>query len=96
MSKAQHRGLDLRTILERYKRAAGIFTCLFLIALNLASLYLVVDLMSYDEMVGYLSGGEIKYSGIRHFIYVLLAILVNILFIFFVTCGWLAGKKAGP
>lgn len=82
--------------MERYKRSAGVFTCLFLIALNLASLYLVADLMSYDEMVGYLSGGEIKYSGIRHFIYVLVAILINILFIFFVTCGWLAKKKAGP
>lgn len=96
MSKARRQGLDLRIILERYKRSAGVFTCLLLIALNLASLYLVVDLMSYDEIVGYLSGGEIKYSGIRHFIYVLVAILINILFIFFVTCGWLARKKASP
>lgn len=96
MSKARRLGVILHILAQRYKKSAGIFTCVILIALNLASLYLVIDLMSYDEVVGYLSGGEIKYSGIRHFIYVLLAILVNILFIFFVTCGWLARKKAGP
>ncbi|CAD0004810.1 hypothetical protein FLACHUCJ7_02028 [Flavobacterium chungangense] len=34
--------------------------CMFLILFNLVSLYFIMDLLSYDEIIGYLSDGGIK------------------------------------
>ena len=47
---------------------------LFLIIFNLVSLYFIVDLLSYDEIIGYLTNGEIKSCNPR-----------NLAFLFFVT-----------
>jgi len=34
--------------------------CVFLILFNLVSLYFIIDLLSYDEIIGYLTDGGIK------------------------------------
>ena len=34
--------------------------CVFLILFNLVSLYFIIDLLSYDEIIGYLIDGGIK------------------------------------
>lgn len=41
------------------KEIIYVFT-VFLILFNLVSLYFIVDLLSYDEVIGYLTNGEIK------------------------------------
>ena len=48
--------------------------CLFLIIFNLFTLYFIVDLLSYDEVIGYLTNGEEKSCNPR-----------NLGFLFFVT-----------
>ncbi|MFV8347580.1 hypothetical protein [Flavobacterium sp. ZB4P13] len=47
---------------------------LFLIIFNLITLYFIVDLLSYDEVIGYLTNGEEKSCNPR-----------NLAFLFFVT-----------
>ena len=49
--------------------------CVFLILFNLVSLYFIVDLLSYDEIIGYLTNGEIKSGNPR-----------NLAFLLFVSC----------
>ncbi len=48
--------------------------CVFLIIFNLVDLYFIVDLLSYDEIIGYLTNGEEKSCSPR-----------NLAFLFFVT-----------
>ena len=79
-------------VIKRYERVVAIYMSLLLIMLNLGSLYFVVDLMSYDEIVGYLTDGGMKHSDTRHFISVLLTTLFNILFVFTVLCSWVTRK----
>lgn len=43
----------------------------FLILFNLVSLYFIIDLLSYDEMIGYLTNGEIKSDSPRILAYLL-------------------------
>lgn len=69
------------------KEIAYIFTVL-LILFNLVSLYFIIGLMGYDEIVGYLLEGD-KYADLHYLIYVfLLGILLNMLFVFAVLCAW--------
>lgn len=49
----------LHRILLIEKEIIHVFT-VFLILFNLVSLYFIVDLLSYDEIIGYLTNGEIK------------------------------------
>lgn len=56
----------LHQILLIEKEIVYMFTML-LILFNLVSLYFIVDLLSYDEIVGYLTNGEIKSGNTRDF-----------------------------
>jgi hypothetical protein len=54
----------------------------FLILFNLVSLYFIVDLLSYDEIIGYLTNGEIKSGNPRNLAYLLFVSgMSNLLFI---------------
>jgi hypothetical protein len=54
----------------------------FLILFNLVSLYFIVDLLSYDEIIGYLTNGEIKSDNPRNLAYLLfVGGMSNLLFI---------------
>lgn len=63
----------LHRILLIEKEIIQVFT-VFLILFNLVSLYFIVDLLSYDEIIGYLTNGELKSGNPR-----------NLAFLFFVT-----------
>ena len=53
-----------------------------LLFVNLASLYFIIDLYSYDEITGYLYNGALKSCGTRGFVYLLFpATMSNLLFI---------------
>lgn len=81
-------------MLGYYEKAVAIYTSLLLIILNLGSLYFIVDLMTYDEIVGYLNGGGIKYYDPYLVFYVLfLTILFDILFVFAVLYSWFTKKN---
>lgn len=70
------------------KEIAYIFTAL-LILFNLVCLYFIIDLMGYDEIVGYLIDGDLKYVDLHYLICVfLIAMLLNLLFVFAVLCAW--------
>lgn len=43
--------------------------CVFLILFNILSLYFIVDLFSYDEIIGYLIDGEVKSYSSRKLAY---------------------------
>lgn len=43
--------------------------CVFLILFNIVSLYFIVDLFSYDEIIGYLIDGEVKSYSSRKLAY---------------------------
>jgi hypothetical protein len=78
----------MRFIYRYEKEIAYIFTIL-LILFNLVCLYFIIDLMGYDEIVGYLIEGDFKYVNLHYFIYVfLIGILLNMLFVFAVLCVW--------
>ena len=63
------------------KEIVYIFT-VFLILFNLVSLYFIVDLLSYDEIIGYLTNGEIKSDSPRSLAYLLFVTgMSNLLFI---------------
>lgn len=67
---------------------------LLLIVLNAGGLYFIIDLMSYDEMVGYLDDGGMKISNPRNFVFgLLITVLLNILFVFGSLCSCLAKSK---
>ena len=54
----------------------------FLILFNLVSLYFIVDLLAYDEMIDYLTNGEIKSDNPRNLAYLLfVGGMSNLLFI---------------
>lgn len=58
------------------------FTRVFLILLNLVSLYFIVDLLSYDEIMGYFPNGEIKSDSPRNLAFILLVgCTSNLLFV---------------
>ncbi len=55
---------------------------LFIILLNIVSLYLIIDLSNYDEMVSYLKNGDEKFTNTRETALVFLfTCIVNLLFI---------------
>jgi hypothetical protein len=73
----------------RYERTFAITAIALFIALNAASLYFIVDLLSYDEIVCYLADGGIKSSDPHGFVYALLiTTLFDILFVFVMLCSW--------
>lgn len=54
----------------------------FLILFNLVSLYFIVDLLSYDEIIGYLTNGEIKIGNTRNRAFLLIGTnFSNLLFV---------------
>ena len=56
--------------------------CVFLILFNLVSLYFIVDLLSYDEIMGYFPNGEIKNDSPRNLAFILLVgCTSNLLFV---------------
>lgn len=80
----------------RYERTFTITAIVLFVALNAGSLYFIIDLLSYDEIVCYLADGGIKSSDPHGFVYALLiATLFDILFVFAMLCNWLikAGNK---
>lgn len=86
------RCIDHRLI--RYERQIAIVLGLLLLCVNLGSLYYVIELMSYDEIVGYQSDGILKSSDPRDFTYPFLIItLLNILYVFTVLCAWFHKKN---
>lgn len=71
----------LNRILLIEKEIIYVFT-VFLILFNLVSLYFIVDLLSYDEIVGYLTNGEIKSGNPRNLAFLFFGTtLSNLLFI---------------
>lgn len=63
------------------KEIAYTFT-VFLILFNIVCLYFIIDLLSYDEIIGYLTNGEIKSDNPRNLAYLLFASgMSNLLFI---------------
>lgn len=65
------------------ERATAIIISLLLIALNAGSLYFIIDLLSYDEIVGYLDDGGLKCTDPHDFVYAQIIIaLFNLLFVF--------------
>ena len=71
----------LHRILLIEKEIIYVFT-VFLILFNLVSLYFIVDLLSYDEIVGYLTNGEIKSGNPRNLAFLFFGTtLSNLLFI---------------
>lgn len=58
------------------------FFSVFLILFNLVSLYFIVDLLSYDEIMGYFPNGEIKRHSPRNLAFILLVgCTSNLLFV---------------
>ena len=56
--------------------------CVFLILFNIVSLYFIIDLLSYDEIIGYLTNGEIKSSNPRNLAYLFFVSgMFNLLFV---------------
>jgi hypothetical protein len=54
----------------------------FLILFNLVSLYFIIDLLSYDEIIGYLTNGEIKSGSPRNLAFLLFVSgISNLLFV---------------
>lgn len=94
MSKEKHYAVGWIIMLGYYEKAVVIYTSLLLIILNLGSLYFIADLMSYDEIVGYLSNGEIKsYDPYLVFYVLFITTLFDILFVFAFLCSWFARKN---
>lgn len=60
----------------------------FLILFNLVSLYFIVDLLSYDEIIGYLTNGEIKSAAARSLAFLLF--LNGVSNLFFVSVSLMA------
>jgi hypothetical protein len=56
--------------------------CIVLIALNLISVFFILDLLACDEIVKYLDDGGIKSSSPRHYSFaLLLTSMINIVFV---------------
>jgi hypothetical protein len=54
----------------------------FLILFNIVCLYFIIDLLSYDEIIGYLTNGEIKSDSPRSLAYLLFVSgMSNLLFV---------------
>lgn len=64
-----------------YERETAIICSVLLIAINLANLYFIIDLLTYDEIVGYLTDGNIKRSNPHGVAYMLVTVLLNLLFV---------------
>lgn len=47
-------------ITESIEKQLQYVYCVFLILFNIVSLYFIIDLLSYDEIIGYLTDGGIK------------------------------------
>ncbi|THD34177.1 hypothetical protein [Flavobacterium lindanitolerans] len=78
----------------RYERTFTISAIVLFVALNAGSLYFIIDLFSYDEIVCYLADGGIKSSDPHGFVYALLiTTLFDILFVFTMLCSWFTKSK---
>lgn len=76
------------------ERAVAVITSMILLAFNLGSLYFIIDLLSYDEMVGYLSDGGSKSSDPHDFVYgLLITAILNFVFALAVLCSWLTQSQ---
>jgi hypothetical protein len=65
-----------------YEKKLGYVFSVFLILFNLVSLYFIIDLLSYDEIVGYLTNGTIKSASTRSLAFLLFVNLIsNLLFV---------------
>jgi hypothetical protein len=64
----------------RYEKEIVYTFTVFLILFNLISLYFIVDLVSYDEMIDYLTNGEIKSGNPRNLAFLLFVNGVSNLF----------------
>lgn len=69
----------MRRILLIEKEIIYVFS-VFLILFNLVSLYFIVDLLSYDEIIGYLTNGEIKSITTRSLAFLFFVNVVSNLF----------------
>lgn len=71
--------MDRMLLIE--KKIIGSF-CVFLIIFNLVDLYFIVDLLSYDEIIGHLTNGEEKSCSPRNLAFLFFGTTVsNLLFI---------------
>lgn len=58
------------------------FFSVFLILFNLVSLYFIVDLLSYDEIMGYFPNGKVENDSPRNLAFILLVgCTLNLLFV---------------
>ena len=58
------------------------FFSVFLILFNLVSLYFIVDLLSYDEIMGYFPNGKVESDSPRNLAFILLlGCTLNLLFV---------------
>ena len=86
--------IGIEPFLRNHERAVAVITSILLIAFNLGSLYFIIDLLSYDEMVGYLSDGGSKSSDPHDFVYGLLIIaILNLVFALAVLCSSLTQSQ---
>lgn len=56
-------------ITESIEKKLQYMYCIFLILFNIVSLYFIIDLLSYDEIIGYLIDGGIKTDSPRKLAY---------------------------
>ena len=78
------------SLLRPNERAIAIIVSVLLIVFNLGNLYFIIDLLTYDEIVGYLNDGGLKCSDPHDFVYVLLITSsLNLLFVIAALCAWL-------
>ncbi|SHN20720.1 hypothetical protein SAMN05216269_12233 [Flavobacterium xinjiangense] len=71
----------MHRILLIEKEIIYVFT-VFLIFFNLVSLFFIVDLLGYDEIIGYLTNGELKSCNPRALAFLLFGTTVsNLLFV---------------
>lgn len=81
-------------LLMRHERKFAISAIVLFVALNAGSLYFIIDLLGYDEMVGYLADGGLKSSDPHGFVYpLLITALFNILFVFAMLCNWFTKRR---
>ncbi len=86
--------IEIESFLRNHERAVGVITSILLIASNLGSLYFIIDLLSYDEMVGYHSDGGSKSSDPHDFVYgLLITVMLNLVFALAVLCSWLTQSE---
>lgn len=78
----------------RYERTFIITSIIVFIALNAGSLYFIIDLWGYDEMIGYLADGGIKTTDPHGLVYALfITTLFDTLFVFTMLMCWFTKSR---